>query len=297
MSESQARSLVDEAEKKLTKFSFFTSKEEVREKSRDKFLQAATLFKTNENFADAARAYKRAADLSLQNKDELSYADDMLNAGAMLRKAKDPAYEDTLSVVVDLYDKNGKYSNASKVCQTLAEAGGPNSSEWFKRAVQYLRSEGSKHSANDLIAKMTAGLVDAGNYEAACREYENLGKMYLDEHLTRGNARKYFFMALLCRIACTSSSSLMESVELLSAQFQQYQELDTQFTDLTREHMLITGIIQALENEDEDGYTDAYMEYDSICPLDLTKKKLLLRGKQALRKATGAAEADDDDAR
>jgi alpha-soluble NSF attachment protein len=307
MSDSQANALFEEAEKKLTKFSLFTSKEETREKSREKLLQAATLYKTTENFAGAGRAYKRAAELSMLNKSEIDYADDLLNAGSMFRKAKDPQYEELLSTVVDLYDKNGKYAQAARVCQTLAEAGGPNAESWFRRAISYLRNEGSRVTANELVAKMVVGQVEAGNYEFALKEYERLGKEYLDEHLTRGSARKYFFLALLCRIASLTSTNLTEGTELLQLQFEQYQELDSQFTHLTREHMLIKEIIEALENGDEEAYTDAYMEYDSIVPLDIMKKKLLLRGKQAIRGTDVAprvpartgleADGDDDDTR
>jgi len=287
----------EEAEKKLTKFSLFTSKEEIREKSRDKLLQAATLFKTCENWAAAGKAYRRAAELSTQNKSEIDFAEDMLNAGSMLRKAGDPTFEDALATVVDLYDKNGKYGQASKVCQTLAEAKGPNSENWFRRAIQYLRNEGSRMTANELVAKMVAQQVEAGNYDLARKEYERLGREYLDEHLTRGSAKKYLFLALLCKIATITSTNLLEGIEALQDQFREYQDLDPQFTELTREHMLVRQIIEALENEDEEQYTDAYMEYDSIVPLDLMKKKLLLRGKMALRGTDSrkVAEADAED--
>jgi alpha-soluble NSF attachment protein len=298
MSDTQAAALVDEAEKKLTKFSLFTSKEEIREKSRDKLLQAATLYKTTENWLAAARTYKRASELSQQNKSEIDFADDLTNAGMMFRKANDPEYEDALSTVVDLHDKNGKYGQASKVCQNLAEMGGNGSEKWFRRAIQYLRNEGSKVTANELVAKMVQQQVEQGNFDLARREYERLGREYLDEHLTRGSAKKYFFLALLCRIAMLTSTNLLEGIEALGAQFQEYQDLDPQFTELTREHMLVRTVLEALENEDEELYTDAYMEYDAIIPLDITKKKMLLRGKQALRgtdKPSGAKEADGDD--
>jgi hypothetical protein len=39
-------------------------------------------------------------------------------------------------------------------------------------------------------------------------------------------------------------------------------------TTCTRGHMLIKEIIEALENGDEEAYTDACMEYDSIVPRD-----------------------------
>jgi alpha-soluble NSF attachment protein len=307
MTDAQAIALVEDAEKRLTKFNLFTSKEEVREKSRDKLLQAATLFKASENWSGAARAYKRASELSLANKCEIDFADDLQNAGAMFRKAKDPQYEEALSTVVDLYDKNGKYGQAARVCQTLAEAGGKNTESWFRKAIQYMRNEGSRITANDLVAKMLQGQVEAGNFDFARKEYEQLGKEYLDEHLTRGSARKFFFLALLCRVASVTSTNLVEGIEALQEQFQRYQDLDPQFTHLTREHMLIKELIEALENDDEDAYTDAYMEFDSIVPLDVMKKKMLLRGKQALRRSDAAAggsrkaeadaDVDEEDAR
>ena len=54
MSDEKAEQLMKEAEKQANKFAPFTSSEEKYEKAREKYLQAATMYKASSNFAGAA---------------------------------------------------------------------------------------------------------------------------------------------------------------------------------------------------------------------------------------------------
>lgn len=289
MSESEANRLMEEGEKQLTKFAPFTSGEEKREKARERFLKAATQYKASSNFLAAAMAYKRSADMSEKSKIEIDVADDLMNAGQMYMKAgsADMASE-LLGRVVDIYDKSGKYSLASKVCVQLGELGGSQSDQWFERAITYLRNEGSRVTANDIVIKMINKSVNDGEYEKARQGYERIANEYLEENLTRAAARKYFFMSLLCQVAMLSKTNLMEQLECLRGKFEEFQERDPQLNAYTREHMLIAAIIDAMENDDVDSYTEAVCDYDNICPMDGPKQKMLMLGKRVLLGASPA---------
>ena len=286
MSEADAAKLMEDGEKRLTKFAPFTSTEEKHEKAREKFLQAATQYKACNNWTGAGMAFKRAADMSTKLKSEVDLADDLLNSGQAFRKGGDPRAEEMLNTVVDLYDKNGKFSQAAKVCTQIADLGGPTAEQWYSRAVRYMRNEGSKISSHDIVMKMAMKMIEAGRFEAARVEFEKMAREYCDEHLTRSAAKKHFFNALCCTVAQWTSDNLVESVALLQGRFQEYTDLDPMFNDSTLEYRLMLGIIEAGELGLDGGYDkfgDAVAEYEEITPLDTFRQRMLLRGKMALR--------------
>lgn len=286
MTDQKADELIAEAEKKLAKFALFTSNEEKFEKARDRFLQAATMYKASSAWDKAANAYMRASDMSSKNKQEMDYADDRYNAALMYQKIPDSRALGLLQEVVDIYDKNGKFANAAKICVAIAEQPGTEDSvEWFEKAMRYYKNEGSKVVATDIVLRIAQFYINKGDYGSAESIYDRTAKEYLDDRNSRGGARKVFFNALLCKIADLTASNLTEGTSALRDKFQEYQELDTQFTEHTREHMLILAICDALEAGDVDAYSEAVADYDNICPLDDVKTKMLLRGKQALRSA------------
>jgi len=276
---------MEEGEKKLTKFAPFTSKDEKAEKARDLFLQAATQFKANANWIGAGNAFLRAADMSGIMKSEMDSADDLNNAAMSYKKANDPRATEILERVVDIYDKNGKYSQAAKMCVTIGDMGGKDAINFYQRAITYYRNEGSKATALDIVEKIANLSLQQEEYLQCQIQFDKIARECLDDRLRRGGARKYEFMSLLCQLATLSAGNRTVGIENLKERFEEYQGLDPQFTEHTREHMLIDAVIKAFEADDIRAFDEAVMDYDSICPMDDIKQKLLLNAKQVLRRS------------
>eukprot|EP00388_Colpodella_angusta_P033887 GDKK01030804.1.p1 GENE.GDKK01030804.1~~GDKK01030804.1.p1 ORF type:complete len:292 (-),score=62.40 GDKK01030804.1:144-1019(-) len=279
--------IMEDAEKDLKGFGWFgIGKEEKYEKAREKFLQAATFFKADGAFGKAAAAYERCAEMSEKCKSEIDYVEDTKNSALMLRKAKDPKATEVLMRVVEMKDKAGKYREAAKLLETAAEEPempAAESIELLTRAAKYYKSENSKASAAELNEKIAQMLCKGSKYGEARRAFEKLAMDALDDRLTRGLARKNFFMALLCELADIPAHSMDTSVEALRERFESYQDQDPQFDQHTREHMLMAGILDAMESQDIEAYQAAVDDYDNIIPLDDRKARMLLRGKHLLK--------------
>jgi len=155
--------------------------------------------------------------------------------------------------------------------------------EWLTKAMQYYRNEGSRATANDIRLKLAERKALNGQLEEARVEFEALGREALDAGITRGSAHKLFFMALLCVVGALKRDNLLEQGEILRQHFDDYTTLDTQFNEYTREHILVTGILRALEEGDVDVFSDAVQEFSDIGTVDALKARLLVQGKQALR--------------
>lgn len=284
--EGKGEQLMQDGEKILKKFSLFGSKTEKAENARELFVQAATNFKASQNFGRAAQAYERAAEMAEQAKSEIDYIQDCQDAAAMLQKAGDRRATEMLTRVIDLYDKQGKYTNAAKLCVTLADDDHTKKEDKiaiYQRAIKYYKTTNSRASIAELTQKIAEVNISNNDYSSARVTFQKLGEEALDDRLSRGMARKYFFMSLLCDLASIAGHSISEGIENLKERFENFQDLDNQFTEHTREFMLIRDVIAAMEEGSIEAFEDAVTEYDNICPLDSVKAKMLLRGKQLLR--------------
>lgn len=292
----KANKLMAEATESVSKFSFFTSKDEKRATARKMYIQAANIYKGNNNFIQAATAFQRAADMSAENKDDISLADDIGNVMALQMKCDNyDAARVAANKALDLYTRANKTSLAAGICKMFGEwkpsTGSFSDSQkeeqelFLQKAINFLKAEGSHAMANELVIKITERKAAAGQYEVAAKEYEALAKKMLDDQLLRSTAMRYLFMALLCHLANLKPTRIMDQTDSLRRKFESYQDLDTQFSQYTQEHVLMTGLLDALESEDVDKYSDAQDKFSEICAVDSLKLKMLLTGKQALRQA------------
>lgn len=286
--EARGDALMAEAEKQLKKRSWFSSSDTKVDEAHDSFMQAATQYKAAGNFAKVAQAYKRASEMSQKNKSEGDQAAEMEEAAKAYVKAGDNrAAAGLLKDVVDMYDKGQKYTNAAKACAALGDiTDGDEAMRWLQQAVRYFRNQGAKVTASEIVMKMADVKARSGDYAGAQQIYDQLAREALEDRVARGNARKLFFTSLLCQLALMTAASMMEGVGELEERFHEYQELDTQFNMHTREHMVMTDMIAAIQGEDLAMFDEAVREYDSICPLDNLREKMILKGKQALRERT-----------
>jgi len=284
MSTDKADALMKDGENELTKFAPFTSSESRRDKARDKFIQAGAQYKASNSWLLAATSFQRASEMASKNKCESDFVSDCEEAAKCFKKAKDKRATDLFEKVVDMYAQQQRFPQAAKYCLEIAQtAEGADSVTWMNKAVRYFKSANSKVSATETTLQIAEVYLKMNDFVEARKIYGRQARDALDDRLARGGARKLIFMALLCEMASISGTNMGEGVDSLRRNFEEFQELDTQFTEHTREHMFIAQAIDAFEEQSLEKFDDAVGEYDNICPLDEIKMKLVIKAKQALR--------------
>ncbi|ATZ80546.1 soluble N-ethylmaleimide-sensitive factor (NSF) attachment protein [Bodo saltans virus] len=271
--------LLKEGEKICNDFSLstlFVSKSDIRMDAREKFLCAATHYKANGLWSNAGLAYVKAVEMSEKNKCNTDIADDLINAGKCFKKANCD-YKEYYEKALSIYQKMGKND---KVVELYVEIGN------IDKAIKMYEGIGYKTSLTELVLKKIEKMVEESEFHEANFEYEKYAKLCLDDRLLRGMSRKYFFLALLCKIANIHSDNILESISTVKEDFEIYQDLDTQFNVYTREHMLINDIIISFEENDIDKFEFAYNDYCDICAIDNQKKFLLSKCKEILTQSS-----------
>jgi alpha-soluble NSF attachment protein len=100
----------------------------------------------------------------------------------------------------------------------------------------------------------------------------------IESPLLKYSAKEYYFRAALCHMC----------IDLLNAQLavKKYEEMYPTFSD-SRECKLLKLLLDKLEENDVEGFTEAVKDYDSISRLDQWFTNILLRIKRQI-------EADSD---
>lgn len=281
--EERGDALMAEGEKKIKKSwkSFFSGGGD--DKAHDLFIQATTQYKVSGNYAKVAQAYQRAAEISGKEQNWAEMAEELNGAAKALATSGDVG--GALSIyakVVSEHDHAQRYRDAAKAAEAAGDLPSGEAVAWLERAMKFRRLAGEKASTQILAGKIAESKARTGDYPGAQQAFEELARVDMDDPCLRCHARSHFFMALLAQIAQMTPGSLMEDVGVLEEFFGEYQELEPQFNKHTREHMVITAVIEAIHAEDPSAYQSAVDEYDSIVSMDAVKKSMILKGKQAV---------------
>jgi len=283
MSVAQAEECMKKAEKKMSSvLNIFGSK---AEDAQDLFQQAATYYKANQKWEEAGNAYLRAQDCAAKQKSTVDCAGYFQDAGLMFKKVNVYKAAECFQKALDLWDQNGRTGKSAKLANELAElfdkAGDPeNAIEWYTKAADYYRAENSTTTANQCMIEAANLLATKGSYDGAIATLERVAGQYLDDPLLKTSSTRYYFLAMLCRLARG------DTVDKLRVALDAYADKDLMFTEDTRERVLLTQLLTAMENADPPAYEEAIESYNSIYRLDDLKMGLLKKGSAKLNDMT-----------
>src|SRR5947207_15896655 len=119
-----------------------------------------------------------------------------------------------------------------------------------------------------------------GDYQTAISKFEAVAKSSLSNNLMKWSVKDYFLKAGICHLA---SGDLVATTRSLGT----YRDMDPSFGG-TRESMLLTDLVAAVQEGDQEIFADKLYQYDQLSKLDKWKTTLLLRVK-------GAIEKDEED--
>ncbi|XP_012267694.2 alpha-soluble NSF attachment protein [Athalia rosae] len=279
--EQKAIQLMAEAEKKLTSskgiFSSLFGGTSKVEEAVECYQRAANLFKMAKKWGAAGNAFCQAASLHGKAGSRHDAATNYVDAANCYKKSNPNEVVDCLLKAIEIYTDMGRFTMAAKHHQSIAEMYESESVDLeravhhYEQAADYFRGEESNSSANKCLLKVAQYAAQLENYDKAIQIYEQVASSSLESSLLKYSAKEYFFRAALCHLC----------VDVLNAQhaIERYQEQYPAFQD-SREYKLIKTLIEHLEEQNLEGYTEAVKEYDSISRLDSWYTTILLRIKK-----------------
>ncbi|XP_053615588.1 alpha-soluble NSF attachment protein [Plodia interpunctella] len=281
--EQKAMQLMAEAEKKLNSSksflgSLFGGSSKVEE-AVDCYLRAANLFKMAKKWAQAGQAFCNAAQLHLKAGVRHDAATNFVDASNCYKKCDPNEAVSCLLKAIEIYTDMGRFTVAAKQHQNIAEmyetecVDLARAMQHYEQAADYFRGEESTSSANKCMLKLAQYAAQLEHYDKAIQIYDQIAKSSLDNSLLKYSAKEYMFRAALCHLC----------VDVLNAQhaIEKYCSLYPAFAD-TRECKLIKELIEHLEDQNIDAFTEAVKTYDSISRLDQWYTTMLVRIKKQI---------------
>ncbi|CAG4954784.1 unnamed protein product [Parnassius apollo] len=281
--EQKAMQLMAEAEKKLSSSksflgSLFGGSSKVEE-AVDCYLRAANLFKMSKKWAQAGQAFCNAAQLHLKAGVRHDAATNFVDASNCYKKCDPNEAVSCLLKAIEIYTDMGRFTIAAKQHQNIAElyetecVDLARAMQHYEQAADYFRGEESTSSANKCMLKLAQYAAQLEHYDKAIQIYEQIAKSSLDNSLLKYSAKEYMFRAALCHLC----------VDLLNAQhaLDKYCGLYPAFAD-TREYKLVKELIEHLEDQNVEAFTEAVKTYDSISRLDQWYTSILVRIKKQI---------------
>lgn len=284
--EQKAMQLMAEAEKKLTSskgflgslFGLFSGSSKVDE-AMDLYQQAANKFKMAKKWGSAGHAFTELASLHAKAGSRLDAATNYVEAGNCYKKTDPNESVNSLLKAIEIYTDMGKFTMAAKHHQSIAEifetevADMEKAIQHYEQASDYFRGEENNSSANKCLLKVAMFAAQMENYEKAIQIYEQVAASSLESSLLKYSAKEYMFRAALCHL-CVDLTNSKISVE-------KYEEMYPAFQD-SRECKLLKALMNHLEDQNVDAFTDTVKEYDSISRLDQWYTTMLLRIKKSI---------------
>lgn len=281
--EQKALQLMAEAEKKLSSSktflgSLFGGSSKIEE-AVDCYLRAANLFKMAKNWAQAGKAFCLAANLHQKAGVRHDAATNFVDASNCYKKCDAAEAVNCILKAIDIYTDMGRFTVAAKQHQNIAELYETEcvdlslAMQHYEQAADYFRGEESTSSANKCMLKLAQYAAQLEHYDKAIEIYEQIAKSSLDNSLLKYSAKEYMFRAALCHLC----------VDILNAQhaLDKYCGLYPAFGD-TRECKLVKELIEHLEEQNVDGFTETVKAYDSISRLDQWYTTILVRIKKQI---------------
>lgn len=282
--EQKAMQLVADAEKKLKSSQgflggLFRSSSKVEE-ACEMYTRAANMFKMAKKWSAAGSAFAEAANLRIKMENRHDAAAALIDAGNCYKKSDPHEAIKCITKAIEFYTDMGRFTVAAKHHITVAEiyetemADIEKAMHHYEQAADYFRGEESNSSANKCMLSVAKYAAQLEQYEKAINIYEQVGEASLASPLMKYSAKEYYFCATLLHM-CIDTLNAQQAIK-------KYEEVCPSFRD-SREYNFVKTLIEKLDEQDVDGFTDAVKEYDSISRLDSWYTNILLRIKKGMQ--------------
>lgn len=283
-SEAKANALLAEAKQKLQQSTGFLSfifrgGSSKVEEAVECYQRAGNMFKMAKKWNEAGKAFVEAANLHSKADSKHDAATNYVDAANCYKKADANEAVSCLLKAIEIYTDMGRFTMAARHHQNIAEIYETEAPDLeqavkhYEQAGDYFRGEESNSSANKCTLKVAQYAAQLQDYEKAINIYEQVAGSSLESSLLKYSAKEYFFRAALCHL-CVDVLNAQHALEKYVQQYPAFQD--------SREYKLLQVLMEHMEEQNVDGFTEAVKDYDSISRLDQWYTTILLRIKKTV---------------
>lgn len=280
----EGEELLKLAEKKANSkpglFGMFSRAEQKYEDAYEMCQQALNIFKLSKKWDRAAIAAMQGAKMQelLQVKHEAASC--YVEAYKMMKKVDASEAIMPLEKAVGLFATLSRFQFASKWSLEIGEIYEKDvvdlkkAIEHYENAVQYSEMSGEDSSINKAEIKVARLAATDEQYQKALELFEKIADRMVDNNLLKFSCKEYYLKAGLMSLC-------LGDVVGAKVKHERYETQAAYFRD-SRESKLLINLAEAIENEDQEEYTQIVKEYDAVSKLDGWMTQILLKIKKTL---------------
>ncbi|RMY18432.1 hypothetical protein D0866_13175 [Hortaea werneckii] len=277
------RALLQKADKQAASagsgFSLFGGRAEKYEAAAELYIQAANAFRLQKSSKEAGQCFEKAASLQTnQLKEPDDAANTLTEAFKSYRKDEPEDAARCLEQAIQHYTLKGNFRRAATHKQNLAElyevemGDVKRAAEAYETAAGWYENDNAEALANKLFLKLADLSALESDYYKAISNYEKVAKSSINNNLMKWSVKEYLLKAGICHLCTGDSVATNRALE-------SYRDLDPSFSQ-TREHQLLSDLVEAVDEGDQEKFADKLFQYDQMSKLDKWKTTLLLRVKE-----------------
>lgn len=258
------------------------------EDAADLYIQAANQYRLRKNFSEAGDQFVAAADLHQSISNFNDEANLLVEAYKCYKSAVPSLAISLLQRAIAIFlNQNGQFRRAANFTNDLAElyelvGDLKNAAASYEQAGDYFSTDHADALASKCYLKCADLTAVSAEYNKALPLYDNIITLLSNNALSRWGLKDLFLKAILCVLAMQDPIEAQKRLD-------KYVADDAAF-EQTREFKLLSSILAAIEQGDEEAFQNAVFEFDQIQKLDKLKMQLLLKVKESVT----ANEEDDD---
>lgn len=287
--ESKARDLASRGDKKMRGFSFFGGSSKYEEAS-EFYEKAANQFKLAKLWAEAGETFIKLAEAHSKLESKHDTASAWVEAAKAYLKCDQRKAVSCLQQAVSLYTDMGRLGMAARQLREIGEVLEKDGAKeeaimFYEQAADLFTTENSTSEANKCNLKIAQFAAELERYPQAIAIYESVARTSVDNNLLKYSAKGYLLHAGICQMASADITTVRTALD-------RYKDIDVSF-DTSRECRLLETLADAIEEGDEEAFTTAVAEYDSLSRLDSWKTSMLLRVKRKITSRGEDVEEED----
>ncbi|KAI8817118.1 soluble NSF attachment protein [Fimicolochytrium jonesii] len=276
--ERDGRNLIAEADKKAQHKGWFGGNK--LEEAAELYTKAANCFKVAKKWKEAGDAFMSKATVlnRMNERDEASGA--YMDAAKCYKKISPHDAVTCLQQAVEILVEKGRFQAAANNQKQMAEIYETDLVDFEKAmhayeiAAEWYHGEDSNAQANACMLKVGTFAAQIDQFDKAIEKFEQVATNSMDSQLTRFSLREYFLKAGICYLCTGDYIRARQALE-------RYQNMDATFAP-TRECGFLKALLEAVEAQDAQAFTDAVSDWNRLTALDNWKTALLLKVKKSL---------------
>lgn len=252
------------------------------EEAADLYIQAANAYRIRKEGRKAGQTFEKAAKTQSKTEAKDDAANTLVEAFKCYKPNDPQDAARVLEQAIELFTMRGQFRRAANYKMDLAQLYESDELQNIERAIaayddagEWFFQDQAEALSNKSFLKMADLAAMDGKYDLAVDKYSMVAKRSLNNNLNKWSLKEYFLKAGLCQLANQDGVAAKRSLE-------QFLEWDPSFAQ-TRECQLLQSLIQAVEDGDEELFTNKLYEFDQFSKLDKWKITITLRIKEKLQ--------------